>query len=982
MHNNGLIKFFAFCFTLVSVYQISFTFITSNIEDKAIQYSANSISDSKENYAELREEKYNSYLDSISNESILGFTTYKSAKDKELNKGLDLKGGIDVTLQVSVKDILKGLSEYSKDPVFNKALDDADELQKQSDETYVESFFDAFDLIKGESSLASPDIFANRSLSDEINFEMTDAEVKPIIRRKIDESIVSAFEVLRKRIDKFGVTQPNIQRLGNSGRIRVELPGAKDVARVKNLLQSTAQLEFWYTEKNDQFLPFLSQANETLKNILEENDSENDNVETSKIDDLLADVEANDSISTQKNPLFDFLVGTGYQGGPVIAQFLQKDQKKIEEYLSMPEIRRLLPSEKRYTRFLFGKPDINTNVVELYAIQSNRDNKPPLGGSVVVDASQSYDQVGAPAVSMQMNGKGARKWEEMTGKAFNDKSNIAIVLDDIVYSAPGVSRGAISGGRSEISGQFTLNEAIDLANVLRAGKLPASAEIIESEVVGPSLGKENIEKGINSFIIALILVLIWMIFYYGRAGIYADVALVLNLVLIFGILAGLGAVLTLPGIAGIVLTIGMSVDANVLIFERIREELNRGKGLKQSVVDGFSNALSSILDANITTGLTALILFVFGSGPIKGFATTLLIGIATSLFTAIFITRMLVDSRLSKSKILNFSTPITKSLFTNMSITFLQKRKVAYIISSILLFISLFSLSTNGLNQGVDFVGGRTYTLRFDNDVNQTEIQASLVEVLGNAEAKTFGSDNQLKITTNYKVDVEGTQVDDEIQSKMFEALSNVLPSTLTYDDFVNGSDDKSVGIMGSSKVGPTIADDIKKNSFLAIFGSLAVVFLYILLRFRDWQYSLGAVTAVFHDVLVVLGIFSLTYSFMPFNMEINQAFIAAVLTVIGYSLNDTVVVFDRIREFRLINKSWEFTRTVNGALNSTLSRTLNTSFTTLVVLLSIFLFGGESIRGFMFALIIGVIVGTYSSVFIATPVMFDTLRKSLKKTN
>jgi SecD/SecF fusion protein len=982
MHNNGLIKFFAFCFTLVSVYQISFTFITSNIEDKAIQYSANSISDSKENYAELREEKYNSYLDSISNESILGFTTYKSAKDKELNKGLDLKGGIDVTLQVSVKDILKGLSEYSKDPVFNKALDDADELQKQSDDTYVESFFDAFDLIKGESSLASPDIFANRSLSDEINFEMTDAEVKPIIRRKIDESIVSAFEVLRKRIDKFGVTQPNIQRLGNSGRIRVELPGAKDVARVKNLLQSTAQLEFWYTEKNDQFLPFLSQANETLKNMLEENDSENNNIETSEIDDLLADVEANDSISTQKNPLFDFLVGTGYQGGPVIAQFLQKDQNKIEEYLSIPEIRRLLPSEKRYTRFLFGKPDINTNVVELYAIQSNRDNKPPLGGSVVVDASQSYDQVGAPAVSMQMNGKGARKWEEMTGKAFNDKSNIAIVLDDIVYSAPGVSRGAISGGRSEISGQFTLNEAIDLANVLRAGKLPASAEIIESEVVGPSLGKENIEKGINSFIIALILVLIWMIFYYGRAGVYADVALVLNLVLIFGILAGLGAVLTLPGIAGIVLTIGMSVDANVLIFERIREELNRGKGLKQSVVDGFSNALSSILDANITTGLTALILFVFGSGPIKGFATTLLIGIATSLFTAIFITRMLVDSRLSKSKILNFSTPITKSLFTNMSITFLQKRKVAYIISSIVLFISIFSLSTNGLNQGVDFVGGRTYTVRFDNDVNQTEIQASLVEVLGNAEAKTFGSDNQLKITTNYKVDVEGTQVDDEIQSKMFEALSSVLPSTLTYDDFVNGSDDKSVGIMGSSKVGPTIADDIKKNSFLAIFGSLAVVFLYILLRFRDWQYSLGAVTAVFHDVLVVLGIFSLTYSFMPFNMEINQAFIAAVLTVIGYSLNDTVVVFDRIREFRLINKSWEFTRTVNGALNSTLSRTLNTSFTTLVVLLSIFLFGGESIRGFMFALIIGVIVGTYSSVFIATPVMFDTLRKSLKKTN
>ena len=978
MHNNGLIKFFAFCFTLVSVYQISFTFITSGIEDSASEYSIQSISSQQENFADLREEKYNNYLDSISDESILGFTTYKSAKNKELNKGLDLKGGIDVTLQVSVKDILKGLSENSKDPVFNKALNDADILQKESDDTYVESFFNAFDEISSDTSLASPDIFANRSLSDEINFEMSNAEVKPIIRRKIDESIVSAFEVLRKRIDKFGVTQPNIQRLGNSGRIRVELPGAKDVARVKNLLQSTAQLEFWYTEKNDDFLPFLSKANEALKTILVDEDK-SENIETSEIDDLLADVEANDSInSNEKNPLFDYLVGTGFQGGPVIAQFLAKDQNKIEEYLSMPEIRQLLPSEKRFTRFLFGKADVSNNVVDLYAIQSNRDNKPPLSGSVVVDASQSYDQVGAAAVSMQMNGKGARKWEEMTGNAYKDKSTI--VLDDIVYSAPGVSRGAISGGRSEISGQFTLNEAIDLANVLRAGKLPASAEIIESEVVGPSLGKENIEKGINSFIIALILVLIWMIFYYGRAGIYADVALVLNLVLIFGILAGLGAVLTLPGIAGIVLTIGMSVDANVLIFERIREEIGKGKGLKQSVGDGFSNALSSILDANITTGLTALILFVFGSGPIKGFATTLLIGIATSLFTAIFITRMLVDSRLSKAKILDFSTTLTKNLFSKLSIRFLQKRRVAYFVSGSLLLISLYSLSTNGLNQGVDFVGGRTYTVRFDKDVNQSEVQASLIDVLGNAEAKTFGSDNQLKITTNYKVDVEGIEVDDEIQQKMFDALKNKFPENLSYDDFVNGADDKSVGIMGSSKVGPTIADDIKKNSFLAIFGSLFVVFLYILLRFRDWQYSLGAVTAVFHDVLIVLGIFSLTYSFMPFNMEINQAFIAAVLTVIGYSLNDTVVVFDRIREFRLINKSWEFTKTVNGALNSTLSRTLNTSFTTLVVLLAIFLFGGESIRGFMFALIIGVLVGTYSSVFIATPVMFDTLRKSLKK--
>jgi len=979
MQNNGLIKFFAFCFGLVSLYQISFTFLSSSVEDNAKEYSINLVTENELNFSEKRQELYTNYLDSISESTKENHFGYTNSKSKELNKGLDLKGGIDVTLQISVKDILKGLAENSRDPVFNKALDDTDELQKQSDDTYLESFFTSFDLIKGDTSLATPDIFANRSLSEEINFEMTDDEVKPIIRRKIDESIVSAFEVLRKRIDKFGVTQPNIQRLGNSGRIRVELPGAKDVARVKNLLQSTAQLEFWVTEKNDTFLTFLSQANEVLKNILvdDENDTEK---ETSKIDDLLADVEANDSISTQKNPLFDYLVGTGYQGGPVLAQFYEKDQDKIEEYLSFPEVRQLLPAEKRFTKFLFGKPDANSKIVDLYAIQSNRDNQPPLSGSVVVDATQSYDQVGSPAVSMQMNGKGARKWEEMTGNAYRDKSNIAIVLDEIVYSAPGVSKGAISGGRSEISGQFTLNEAIDLANVLRAGKLPASAEIIESEVVGPSLGKENIERGINSFAIALLLVLIWMTFYYGRAGIYADTALVLNIVLIFGILAGLGAVLTLPGIAGIVLTIGMSVDANVLIFERIREELSRGKGQKQAVSDGFSNALSSILDANITTGLTALILFVFGSGPIKGFATTLLIGIATSLFTAIFITRMLVDARISKGKSLEFSTRSTKNLFRNLTITFLEKRKVAYMLSLSLLSIGVFSLFTNGLNQGVDFVGGRSYTVRFNDNVNPADVQNNLIEVFGNAEAKTYGSDNQLKITTNYKVDVEGSEVDTEIQEKMFKSLNGYLPMDISYDDFVNGSDDKQVGIMSSSKVGPTIADDIKKNSVFAIFGSLLVVFLYILLRFRDWQYSLGAVAAVFHDVLIVLGVFSIAYTWMPFNMEINQAFIAAILTVIGYSLNDTVVVFDRIREFRLINKSWEFDKTVNGALNSTLSRTLNTSFTTLVVLLAIFIFGGESIQGFMFALIIGVMVGTYSSVFIATPVMFDTLRKSLKK--
>ena len=984
MQNNSLIRVFGILFALVSIYQLSFTFITSNVEKQAETYAMQTVSDDVPNYLEVRDQKANSYLDSIGNNSLYGFTSYNDAKDKELNKGLDLKGGINVILQISIRDILSGLAENTRNPIFNKALDEADILQKSSDEPYIDSFFNSFDLVKSGEKLASPDIFANRTLSDEINFEMTDQETQVVVRRKIDESIVSAFEVLRKRIDKFGVTQPNIQRLGTSGRILVELPGAKDVDRVKNLLQSTAQLEFWETYKNDQLLNFLIEANNLLKSQVKVSKkiSPDEKDDISKIEELLADVSPQDSILSSSNPILDRIVGQGFQGGPVLAQFASRDSDLILEYLNQSDVRKLLPSEYRYIRFAWGKPITDSDVVELYALKSNRDNKAPLSGGVVVDALQTFDQGGNAAVSMQMDSRGARIWENMTGKAFKEASNIAIVLDNIVYSAPGVSSGPISGGRSEITGSFSLNEAIDLANVLRAGKLPASAEIIQSEIVGPSLGKEAIEAGINSFVIALIFVLLWMVFYYGSSGIYADIALVLNILLIFGILAGLGAVLTLPGIAGVVLTIGISVDANVLIFERIREELDKGKGIRKAIADGFNNALSSILDANITTGLTALILFIFGTGPIKGFATTLLIGIGTSLFTAIFITRILVDSRNEKGREVSFSTKATKGLFSNIKISFLQRRKVAYLVSSILILISLASLSFQGLNQGVDFVGGRSYTVRFDKPVNPTEIGGVLSNEFGSAEAKTFGEDNQLKITTKYKVDVEGIAVDEEIQNKLFDALQSYLPDGTTYQSFVNGSSEKQIGIMSSIKVGPTIADDIKKNSFLAVIGSLIVVFLYILLRFQKWQFSLGAVAAVFHDVLIVLGIFSITYTFMPFSMEINQAFIAAILTVIGYSLNDTVVVFDRIREYIGEHTKWEFDITVNAALNSTLSRTLNTSLTTLIVLLSIFIFGGESIRGFMFALIIGVIVGTYSSVFIATPVMYDTQKKKVLKEN
>ena len=978
MQNNGLVKLFAFLFGIVSIYQLSFTFIASNQEAKAKAYAQQMIAEDQEDFIALREIAEVQYLDSIGGQSLYGFTSYNDAKGKELNKGLDLKGGINVILQISVRDILKGLADYSKNPVFNQALDEADVLQKNSDDPYVESFFVAFENIKGSTNLADPDLFANRTLSEQINFEMSDEEVRPIIRRKIDESIISAFEVLRKRIDKFGVTQPNIQRLGTSGRILVELPGAKDVERVKNLLQSTAQLEFWETYKNEQFFAFLNQANEVVKEIEAATvATEDEKSEDSAIDDLLADVEAQDSITpSAANPILDLVRGYGYQGGPVLAQFAKKDMEKVQAYLDLPEVRKLLPANLRYVTFAWGKPNPNADIIDLYVIKSNRDGVPPLSGGVIVDAVQTYSQIGQPAVSMQMDAKGARIWENMTGKAFKDGSSIAIVLDDVVYSAPGVNNGAIAGGRSEITGSFTLNEAIDLANVLRAGKLPASAEIIQSEIVGPSLGKEAIQSGIYSFLIALLIVLVWMIFYYGSSGLFADIALALNILLIFGILAGLGAVLTLPGIAGIVLTIGISVDANVLIFERIREELRKGKGPQKAVNDGFNNALSSILDANITTGLTALILFVFGTGPIKGFATTLLIGIGTSLFTAIFITRLFVDGRLFNGKKVSFSTKATEGLLSNLSFGFLGKRKVAYIVSGALILVSLASLTVNGLNQGVDFVGGRSYTVRFDQIMNPAEVEKGLVDAFGSAEVKTFGEDNQLKITTKYKIEEEGSAVDQEIYTKLYESLQNYLPDGYSFDQFINGAEDKTVGIMSSIKVGPTIADDIKNNSYLAVIGSLIVVFLYILLRFRKWQFSLGAVAAVFHDVLIVLGIFSLTYNIMPFNMEINQAFIAAILTVIGYSLNDTVVVFDRIREYTNDHPKWKLGDTVDSALNSTLSRTLNTSLTTLLVLLAIFIFGGESIRGFMFALIVGVLVGTYSSVFIATPVMFDTQKK------
>ena len=626
MQNKGLIRLFAILFGLVSIYQLSFTFKENQIERNAKEMAINKIPDTENDYRAKRSKEEANYLESIATDTVFNIGiakfTYNEVKEKSMNLGLDLKGGINVILQVSVKDILKGLANHSKNPVFNKALDDASEMQKNSQNTYLEDFFIAFDKIKGDTKLASPDIFYTKALDGEIDGTMTDDEVKQVIHKKIDESIVSAFEVLRKRIDEFGVTSPNIQRLGTSGRILVELPGVKDIERATSLLQSTAQLEFWDAYKGEQFYTFLNQANDVLKGIVKakpeaqkaEGDDQEDATD-SKIDELLGDT-STDTTAVDVNPIFDLIRGQGYKGGPVIAKFEAKDKDKVLEYLNMPQVRALLPAEQRYVKFDFGKPEENSELVDLYALKGNRDNEPELSGAVVVDARNTFGPSGKPEVSMQMNAKGAKIWEEMTGRAYAQQSQIAIVLDNIVYSAPGVTKGAISGGNSSISGNFTLNEAVDLANVLRAGKLPARADIIQSEVVGPSLGQEAIDNGKISFAIALVLVLMWMIFYYGKAGGFADIAMVFNILLIFGILSGLGAVLTLPGIAGIVLTIGMSVDANVIIYERIREEIAKGKGQKEAIQDGFSNALSSILDANITTGLTALILFVFGTGPI------------------------------------------------------------------------------------------------------------------------------------------------------------------------------------------------------------------------------------------------------------------------------------------------------------------------------------------------------------------------------
>ncbi len=1025
MQNKGVIRLFAIVFALACLYQLSFTYFSKSVEGDAKSYANG-------DYA-----KEQAYLDSMGGQEVypgLGYT-YNEVKEKEINLGLDLKGGMNVILEVQIKDILMELASETPNPILNEALNRATQLQTENQDDYLTSFFEAFDNIKEEKApslkLSDQSLFGTKLMNDKLGFNAEDQAVKDELRAEINAAVGNVYTVLRARIDQFGVVQPNIQKLeNNGGRILVELPGVKDPDRVKELLQSTAELEFYKLYDGVEFIQFLNEANERLKTIVERpNSSKTDlpkgiedgeategqpeNLNFSDVDDIAAaeetvdttitkdssDVDAllagNDSVQDAFNPLFDVLVPnydfqTGQPGlGPVVGFVQIKDTAKVNAYLRYARIRALLTANYRNTKFIWAAKPNEGGFLPLLAANVGREQKPEMAGDVVTDARQDFDQSNRAIVSMVMNAQGSQQWQRITREAAQQepKKSVAVVLDNYVYSYPTV-QGEISGGRTQITGNFSVNEAQDLANILKAGKLPAPAKIVQADIVGPSLGEEAINAGLWSFVIALLIVLLYMIFYYNTAGIASDIALIINMFFIFGVLASAGAVLTLPGIAGIVLTIGMAVDANVLIYERIREELRHGKGLRLAIKDGYNNAYSSIIDANVTTFLTGVILYVFGTGPIRGFATTLIIGILTSLFCAIFITRLIFEGQLLRKKVVKFATKTTENAFSKVNFDFLGKRKVAYIISGAIIALGIISLTTRGLNYGVDFVGGRTYQVRFDQSVSSTDIEKALSDKFVDAQgvafspnAKTVGDDNQVLITTKYRINESGPEVEEDIKTRLYNGVKSFYTAEPSMVDFSSeASGEGNIGIVAERQVGPTIADDIKTSAVYAILFSLIVIFLYILIRFSKWQFSLGAVVAAFHDVLIVLSIFSIAHGFLPFSLEIDQAFIAAILTVIGYSLNDTVVVFDRIRENLRENvKKTPIATLVNTALNSTLSRTVNTSLTTFFVLLIIFLFGGEVIRGFMFALLIGIVVGTYSSLFIATPVMIDTMSEKDK---
>ena len=996
MQNKGALKFLAIVLAIACAYQLSFTFVTRHVENQAARYAAGD------------PVKEQNYLDSVKSQPVynLGFVkfNYKECKEKEINLGLDLRGGMNVMLEISVEDVIRALSNDSKDPIFNQALAQAREDQKNSTSDYITLFASAYEKLSNGGKLSY--IFNTPELREVITPASTNEQVIAVLREQAESAIANSFNVLRNRIDRFGVTQPNIQRLENSGRILVELPGVKEPERVRKLLQGTASLEFWATYENNEIYPALEQANAVIRGLKEAGEIADTTAKVETADSSAAQaatdspallakldstavadtaaVQAQDTAAFEAQfPLFAKLhpmvdeQGQIY-GGPVIGRAMSFDTAAVNRYMQLPQVKALLP---RDIKLFWGvkSADPAGTVYDLYAIKANtRDGKAPLDGGVVTEAREEYSQHGAAAeVSMVMNATGARTWARMT--ADNIGRSIAIVLDGYVYSAPRVN-DEIEGGRSSITGQFTIQEAKDLANVLKSGKLPAPARIIQDTVVGPSLGQESINAGMMSFILAFILVLIYMVFYYHTAGMVAGIALICNLFFLLGVLVSFGAVLTLPGIAGIVLTMGMAVDANVIIYERVKEKLRAGKGLALSLKEGFKNAMSAIIDGNLTTLITGIVLFIFGTGPVQGFATTLIIGILTSLFCAIFITRLIFSAMLNKGKNIRFSNRYTENCLAHTHVNFISMRKISYIISGLLILATVVSLATRGLSYGVDFSGGRAFVVRFDQPVTANEVRSALHPVFEGTsyEVKQFGKENQMRIVTQYKYDDAGDNVTAEIEGMLYKALAPLMAQQLTQAEFQT-TQTSPYGIISSDKVGPSVAHDITVNSFIAVLFSLIAIGLYIIVRFKRWQWGVGSVISLAHDALITIGIFSLLYGILPFTMDVDQSFIAAILTIIGYSINDKVVIFDRIREYQTLYPKRSIRDNINNAINSTLARTVNTSGTTFVVLLAIFLFGGEVIRGFIFALMFGVVIGTYSSVFVATPIAYDLFSKKTR---
>lgn len=1001
MQNKGAIQAFAILLTLACIWHLSFTLVTNRVESRVRAEAGDST------------ELETALLDSMKTKVVynLGFVkyTYDECKKREINLGLDLKGGMNVTLEVSIPDLLRAMTNNTSDSAFNKAIVNASELQKTSRKNYIDLFVEQFQILRPGGRLASPQIFGHKD-QGMINASMKNDEVIVIIRREADQAILRTFEVLNARIDQFGVTQPNIQLLKNTNRIMVELPGVKDPTRVQELLQATAKLEFFETFENFEIYKYIESIDTYLAKI-----KILGGADTNKIDTIVGDtnninlnpLDTNKKIDTTKkdttgggimgggmtdgeqealHPLFFRLHINFYKGendqqylspGPMVGISSSRDTAIVMKYLRMPDVAKMLPNDLklRWTKKSLGENSSDFGLIALRTVRG----KPALEGDVINDAYDEPDNTkGGFQVTMKMNAEGASQWATITArnapKAGKQGKCIAIVLDDKVYSYPTVE-GAIKGGISNISGSFTSDEARTLASVLKAGKLPTPATIVEQAVVGPSLGKKAINAGVISLIVAFLLILVYMVFYYGKAGFVADLSLFANVFFLFGTLAALGTTLTLPGIAGIVLTLGMAVDANVLIFERIKEELRHGKRLKIALEDGYKRALSSIIDSNLTTIIIAIILMIFGAGPVKGFAVVLFVGILTSMFSAIFISRLIFEWQLKKNWNINFSTKATENFMRNPKFNFVGKRKIYYIISGLLVTAGFISFATKGFNLGIDLKGGRSYTVVLDNkSTSISDISNALEPKFGSAPVvKFYGSNDRVKIITKYKVEKTDSATEKEIEKIIYDGLAPMYQTKPSLEDFSNKDND--IGLVESYIVGPTVASDVAVKSIWAVILSFVMIFLYVFFRFKGWYFGLGALIALIHDVTIVLAVFSIFDGLLPINLEIDQAIIAAVLTVIGYSINDTVIIFDRIREYIGEGKSGDRKGLINSALNSTLSRTLNTAFTVFLVLIISFLFGGEAVKGFAFAILIGVVVGTYSSICIATPIVVDLKR-------